>query len=75
MLADDEVIRAAEQHRIERLIGALVLQEAVDMDAEFVGEHMVSDDRLVDRDGARRRGGDDRRDVAELGSTSRCSRP
>ena len=30
-------LRAAEQHRIERLVGALVLQQAIDMDARIRG--------------------------------------
>ena len=67
MLADHDAIRAAEQQRIERLVGALVLQQAVDMDAGFVGEDMVAHDGLVERNGARRGRGDDGGDVAEFG--------
>ena len=60
MLADHDAIRAAEQQRIERLVGALILQQAVDMDAGFVGEDVVSDNGLVERNGARGRRGDQR---------------
>ena len=68
MFADDEVMRPAEQHRIERLIGAPVLQQAVDMDTQLVGEDMIADDRLVERDRPRGRGGDDGCYIAQFAS-------
>src|SRR6266436_7213746 len=67
MLADDDAIGPAEQHRVERLIGALVLQQSIDMDTGFMGEDMLADDRLVERNAARRGRGDDGGDVTELG--------
>src|SRR5271167_3656016 len=53
VLADDDAIRSAEQQRVERLVGALVLQQSIDMDARFVGEDMLTNDGLVERDAAR----------------------
>ena len=67
MLADHDAVGAAEQPRVERLIGALVLEQAVDMDAEFVGEDVLADDRLVERNGCGGRGRDDGCDIVELG--------
>ena len=66
MLADDDMVGTAEQRGIERLIGVPVLQQPVDMDAGFVGEDVLTDDCLVERNDPHRGGGDDRRDIDEF---------
>ena len=43
MLADHDTIGAAEQARIQRLIGALVLQQAVDVNTRFMGEDVLAE--------------------------------
>ena len=51
MLADDQPVAGnADGLRRHDLVGLLVLEHAVLMDAGLVREGVVADDRLVDRD-------------------------
>ena len=66
---------AAEFRRIEALVIVRILQQAIDMNAGFMGEYRFADDALVRRDRASRRASDQRRNSTTRDGATTASQP